>query len=143
MLFNSFNFWIVFPFIFAVYWIIPIKYTSAKKGFLILVSYLLYMNFKPAYALILFGITVVTYVVALYLESAIASAHIKRRRIIVWTGVVLATLPLIVFKYYKLHQRINIQCNGGYWNKAQYARTQFGCAGWYLVFHISGIRLYA
>lgn len=100
MLFNSFNFWIVFPFIFAVYWIIPVKYTSAKKWFLILASYLLYMNFKPAYALILLGITVVTYVVALYLESPITSAHIKRRRIIVWTGVVLAALPLIVFKYY-------------------------------------------
>lgn len=100
MLFNSFNFWIVFPFIFAVYWIIPVKYTSAKKWFLILASYLLYMNFKPAYAPILLGITVVTYVVALYLESPITSAHIKRRRIIVWTGVVLAALPLLVSKYY-------------------------------------------
>lgn len=100
MLFNSFNFWIIFPFIFVIYWIIPIKYTSAKRWFLILASYLLYMNFNPAYALILLGITIVTYVAALYLESTFASANIKKRKIIVWTGVVLAALPLLVFKYY-------------------------------------------
>lgn len=100
MIFNSFNFWIVFPFIFAIYWIIPIRYVIAKKWFLILVSYLLYMNFKPAYALILLGITIVTYVVALMLESTFVSVKIKRRKIIVWVGIVLATLPLVVFKYY-------------------------------------------
>ncbi len=37
---------------------------------------------------------------ALYLESTFASANIKKRKIIVWTGVVLAALPLLVFKYY-------------------------------------------
>jgi hypothetical protein len=58
------------------------------------------MNFNPAYALILLGITIVTYVAALYLESTFASANIKKRKIIVWTGVVLAALPLLVFKYY-------------------------------------------
>lgn len=100
MLFNSFNFWVVFPLIFVLYWIIPVRYTLAKKWFLILTSYLLYMNFKPAYALILLGITVVTYAAALYLESTFASANIRKRKIIVWTGVVLAALPLLAFKYY-------------------------------------------
>lgn len=100
MIFNSFNFWIVFPFIFAIYWIIPIRYVTAKRWFLIIVSYLLYMNFKPAYALILLGITIVTYVAALYLESAFASVKIKRRKIILGVGVALAMFPLGLFKYY-------------------------------------------
>ena len=100
MLFNSFNFWIVFPLIFTIYWIIPTRYTSTKKWFLILTSYLLYMNFKPIYALILLGITVVTYVASLYLNSTFATANLVRRKVIVWAGAVLVALPLVVFKYY-------------------------------------------
>ena len=100
MPFNSFNFWIVFPFIFALYWAIPSSYRKAKKWFLILVSYLLYMNFKPAYALILLGVTVVTYFAAIWMESISIAGDKKKRKAIVWTGVVLVTLPLLVFKYY-------------------------------------------
>ena len=51
MPFNSFNFWLVFPFIFGLYWFIPAKHNQARKVFLVLVSYLLYMNWKPAFAI--------------------------------------------------------------------------------------------
>ena len=61
MPFNSFNFWLVFPFIFGLYWLIPVKYNQARKVFLILVSYLLYMNWKPAFALVLLGVTLITF----------------------------------------------------------------------------------
>ena len=67
MLFNSFNFDYISVHICHIL-DNPIKYTSAKRWFLILASYLLYMNFNPAYALILLGITIVTYVAALYLN---------------------------------------------------------------------------
>lgn len=61
MPFNSFNFWIVFPFIFGLYWIIPSQRNQWRKFFLVIASYLLYMNWKPAFALILLGVTLVTF----------------------------------------------------------------------------------
>ena len=61
MLFNSFNFWLLFPFIFGFYWVIPYRLNKARNIFLTIVSYLLYMNWKPAFALVLFGVTLITY----------------------------------------------------------------------------------
>lgn len=61
MTFNSFSFWLVFPLIFGVYWLIPAKWNQWRKVFLIMVSYLLYMNWKPTFALVLLAITLVTY----------------------------------------------------------------------------------
>ena len=61
MAFNSFNFWLIFPLIFVLYWAIPAKWNLGRKVFLVLVSYLLYMNWKPAFALVLLGVTLVTY----------------------------------------------------------------------------------
>lgn len=61
MTFNSFAFWIVFPIIFGIHWLIPAKYNNWRNWFLIVASYLLYMNWKPAFALVLLGVTMVTY----------------------------------------------------------------------------------
>lgn len=61
MAFNSLNFWFVFPFIFAFYWLIPAKGNLLRKVFLVMASYLLYMNWKPAFALVLLGVTLITY----------------------------------------------------------------------------------
>ena len=61
MLFNSFNFWLLFPFIFGIYWAIPSRLNKVRNIFLIIVSYLLYMNWKPAFSLVLFGVTLITY----------------------------------------------------------------------------------
>lgn len=69
MLFNTFNFWVIFPFIFTTYWLIPCKYEKAKKWSMIIISYLLYMNYKPSYALILLAITLITYSGAIYFQK--------------------------------------------------------------------------
>lgn len=61
MLFNSLKFLLIFPAIFAIYWAIPVKWGNVKKVFLLIVSYLLYMNFNPAHSLILLGVTLITY----------------------------------------------------------------------------------
>lgn len=61
MTFNSFSFWLVFPLIFGLYWLIPAKWNQWRKVFLIMVSYLLYMNWKPTFALVFLAITLVTY----------------------------------------------------------------------------------
>jgi len=62
--------------------------------FLLLVSYLLYLQWKPVYALILLGVTAVTYYAAIEVEN---SKHPKR---ILTAGVLVALLPLAFFKYF-------------------------------------------
>lgn len=61
---------------------------------LIVTSYLLYMNFKPSYALILLGITIVTFLFA----KNINRHHTGRGKIVIAT--ILTIMPLLVFKYY-------------------------------------------
>lgn len=99
MLFNSLRFLLIFPLIFGLYWAIPVRYNQWRKWFLILVSYLLYMNWKPAYALVLFGVTLVTYwggqILCLREES-----KEKKRKKLVWLFALLGLLPLLIFKYY-------------------------------------------
>ena len=94
MVFNSFNFLVLFPLIFLLYYAIPARYDKMRNLFLLLVSYLLYMQWKPVYALVLMGVTVVTFIAAIFLEK---SRHPKR---VLSVGVLLALLPLIFFKYY-------------------------------------------
>ena len=69
MIFNSFNFLIIFPFLFLLYYLIPERKQSWRNIYLLLVSYLLYMNFKPVYAIILFGITAITFYTAKIIEK--------------------------------------------------------------------------
>jgi len=94
MVFNSFNFIVFFPFIFLLYYAIPAKYNKARNLYLLVVSYLLYIQWKPIYALILLGVTTVTYLTALMVETA------KHHRRVLIAGVLLAFLPLVFFKYF-------------------------------------------
>jgi len=97
MPFNSFNFWLVFPFIFVIYWLIPAKYNSWRKVFLILVSYLLYMNWKPAFAIVLLFVTLITYGGGYLLGH---QQDTKKRKMLVRCFALLGLLPLLTFKYY-------------------------------------------
>lgn len=97
MLFNSFKFLLIFPLIFIVYWAIPARYNQWRKVFLILVSYLLYMNWKPVYALVLLAVTLVTYGGGCLFD---AQQDTKKRKHIIWLFALLGLLPLLIFKYY-------------------------------------------
>ncbi len=94
MIFNSFNFIVLFPLIFLLYYAIPLSYGKARNMFLLVVSYILYIQWKPAYALILLGVTAVTYMTALKVEKA------KHPKTLLTIGVLLALMPLALFKYY-------------------------------------------
>lgn len=95
MPFNSFNFWVVFPLLFGLYWLVPSRLAAARKGYLVAVSYLLYMCFKPAFALVLLFVTLTTFYGAKCLEGA---AH--RRKMLGWSLALTALMPLLAFKYY-------------------------------------------
>lgn len=105
MLFNSFDFWVVFPFVFLLYWLIPSSALILRKWFLIVVSYLLYMNWKPAFALVLFYVTSITYIGGLVFRGR----AIKKRVYLITLFVILAIGPLMIYKYYNFLTEI---CNG-------------------------------
>lgn len=95
MIYNSFNFIILYPLLFLFYYAIPARWQQGRNGYLLLVSYLLYASWKPVYALILLGVTAVTYGCALFLER-----QEKKRRGILVGGVIISLLPLLFFKYF-------------------------------------------
>lgn len=96
MAFNSFNFWLVFPLLFGLYWLIPSRFPSYKKWYLIIISYLLYMNWKPAFAVVLLFVTCITF----YGAKTLSVEDKKRRYGMIWIFALLSLLPLLVFKYY-------------------------------------------
>ena len=111
MLYNSLNFIVLFPCIFLLYYAIPARYGKARNVFLLVVSYLLYLQWKPAYALILLGVTAVTYGAARALSSAKEGTSFHdpagqtpamrdKRKVLLVAGILLALLPLLVFKYF-------------------------------------------
>lgn len=100
MLFNSFNFWLIFPFIFVLYWAIPVGFNRIRNVFLLIVSYLLYMNWKPAFALVLLSVTFITFVGGGILEKYSVETKVSKRKTLCWCFATLGLLPLLVFKYY-------------------------------------------
>lgn len=109
MLFNSFNFFVIFPFIFAIYWVIPSKWHPFRKWWLILVSYLLYMNWNPAYALVLLFITIITYTGGLLFGRHLEESKGTRKRRLCYLLASLALLPLLIFKYYNFISEAGFQ----------------------------------
>ena len=103
MLFNSFEFLWLFPIIFCIYVVVAYRNKLMKKipgianYVLIAISYGLYIKWKPVYALILLGVTAITYLFALLIEE---KEDKSRQRMLIWGGISLAALPLLVFKYY-------------------------------------------
>ncbi len=103
MLFNSFEFLWLFPIIFCVYYMVTCRkklmalYPKIGNYLLIAISYGLYIKWEPVYALVLFGVTAITYLAALKIERDEAYG---RKKYIVSAGISLAALPLIVLKYY-------------------------------------------
>lgn len=96
MVFNSFNFWLIFPVVFIIYWAIPKTHNKYRNMFLLIVSYLLYLNWKPVYGLILLGVTSVTYYGGIVIEND----KNNKRKHLVWCLAFLTAFPLLLFKYY-------------------------------------------
>ena len=65
---------------------------------------MLYMNYKPAFALVLLGVTLVTYWEGLFLSLELRDnseeLKVRRRKRLAWLFALLGLLPLLVCKYY-------------------------------------------
>lgn len=110
MIFNSFNFIILFPLIFLLYYVIPARYSKWRNFYLLLVSYLLYVQWKPVFALVLVVVTLITYWGGHILELRGNDDNLKtKRKRLVWLFALLGLQPLLVFKYYNfLNNSISI-----------------------------------
>lgn len=109
MVFNSFQFLWLFPIIFVVYNVFVNRVVGGKFSnyVLILISYLLYLQYNPWYAFFLLYVTAITFAGALYIGE-----NKENRKRIAFFLVILTLLPLLVFKYYNfVNDSISDVCN--------------------------------
>lgn len=97
MLFNSLAFLLFFPIVCVVYFCIPASKTRWRNLFLLAASYYFYMNWKPAYALLLLTSTILTYF------AALGIAHYddrRKKKICLVSSLILNLSILFLFKYF-------------------------------------------
>lgn len=93
MLFNSFEFFIYFPVVVILFFLLPHKY---RWFHLLAASCYFYMAFVPIYILVLFASIVVNY----FAGGAIEKSNGLRRKRYTIAAIVINLLILCVFKYY-------------------------------------------
>lgn len=94
MLFNSVSFAIFLPIVFIAYWIVPKKW----QWFVILISsYYFYMSWEAKYAILIFTVTGVSFLLA---QIMFKSSDIRLRKTFLVLGIVLCLGILFVYKYY-------------------------------------------
>lgn len=104
MLFNSFAFLLFFPVVCVLYFALPTL--RLRNLFLLAASYYFYMNWEPAYALLLLTSTTITYAAARFVEGEGSGGedgsphtpHHKKSILVV--ALVLNLLILFFFKYF-------------------------------------------
>ena len=93
MLYNSFAFLLFFPAVVLLFWLCPGR---MRKTALLVVSYLFYMNWEPRFALLLAGVTLLTFIGGKRIAQQIGNGRGKSALVIC---LILTFLPLIVYKY--------------------------------------------
>ncbi len=99
MLFTTFDFLWQLPLIFCIYYALTSRqrvqaiWPRIGNALLIVVSYALYLKWKPVYGLILLGVTAITYGGGILVERS-------KRKGLFTVALLLSLLPLLVFKYY-------------------------------------------
>lgn len=94
MTFNSIEFMLFYPIVFAIYWVLPHKF----RWFVLLISsYYFYMSWSPRYVVLILFTTIISYVAALLLEKTQVDAMKKY----ILIGTLMACLGvLFFFKYF-------------------------------------------
>ena len=94
MLFNSLEYAVFLPIVFALYWIVPHK----RRWLVVLLSsYYFYMNWNAKYLILIVFITGVSYVGAILVER---EKNIGRKKLWVGSMIVISLSLLFVFKYF-------------------------------------------
>lgn len=91
MLFNSFTYLIFLPIVVALYWWLP---KLCRRTLLLIASYVFYMNWMPAYGLLIFSLTLVNYLLGLAIH------HFNRQRKLILTVGLISNLSCLCFYKY-------------------------------------------
>ena len=94
MLFNSWQFALFFPVVFALYWSLPHKF---RVWLLLIASYYFYMSWNVKYVVLILFTTLVSYFAALLLER---TNSLRTKKIILTVSLVACLGVLFVFKYF-------------------------------------------
>jgi len=94
MLFNSLEFIVFFPIVAIAYFLIPQKF---RWAFLLVASYVFYMGWNAAYALLLLGSTAVTYIASILIDK---SQKQKQKKLFLVLSLIINLGILFVFKYF-------------------------------------------
>ena len=86
------QFAIFLPIVFILYYLVPHRY---RWVFLLIASYAFYMNLHPGYGLLLLFTTVLTYTLAIRLETA---PSFSRRKLCLFGGVLPLVMILVLYK---------------------------------------------
>ncbi|MBX7108530.1 MAG: MBOAT family protein [Chitinophagales bacterium] len=110
MAFNSVSFFVFFPVVTLLYFIVPHQF----RWFLLLVaSCVFYSFFIPAYLLILCGLIIVDYTAA----RLIAGADTNRRKLYLLPSILSTCLALFIFKYFNFfNDNIKVAAGFFHWN---------------------------
>ena len=93
MLFNSFQYWIFFLIVAALFYSIPFR---LGKLLLILASYIFYMSWDPRFIVLILTSTIVDYFLGIWIEVASG----RRRKLLLAVSLVVNLGILGFFKYY-------------------------------------------
>ena len=93
MLFNSLEFYIFFPLVTLIYFLLPYRF---RWFHLLLASCIFYAAFIPAYLLILFFTIIIDYIAGIYIENAVGA----RRKVLLVISLISNIGILAIFKYY-------------------------------------------
>ena len=94
MLFNSLEFAIFFPIVFALYWLLPHKF---RWILLFISSYWFYMCWEPKYVILILLTTLTSFFAALGIDR---QTDARKRKSIMITSSVICLSVLFFFKYY-------------------------------------------
>jgi alginate O-acetyltransferase complex protein AlgI len=94
MLFNSLHFLLFFPIVTLVYFLIPHRY---RWALLLVASYYFYMVWRPIYALLIVGSTLVDYIAAIQMSKTDREGI---RKLYLFSSLVANLGILFIFKYY-------------------------------------------
>lgn len=95
MLFHSLDFWLFFPAVFALYWLVPTSWIQARKSILLGASYFFYGFWDFRFLALILLSTIVDYVVAL----GMSRSNSQKRIALLWVSILVNLGILGYFKY--------------------------------------------
>lgn len=96
MLFNSLQFLIFFPLVCIIYF--TLKDNKSRIPFLLIASYYFYMNWNPAYAILIFVSTLLTYLCGIFVEKY--KEDNRKKKLFLTISLIINFSILFVFKYF-------------------------------------------